>query len=81
MQQPAHVNVLHQLPVVVVVVAVGGGSAAGHQDPMDGGGGKDGAKDGTGHHVRGMVLVVRDAADGREDGVQDTQHLEEGYHP
>jgi hypothetical protein len=25
-----------------------------------------------------MVLVVRDAADGREDGVQDTQHLEEG---
>ncbi len=78
MQQPAHVHVLHQLPVVVVVaVAVGGGGdAAGHQDPMDGGGGKDGAKDGAGHNVRGMVLVVRDAADGREDGVQHTQHLE-----
>ncbi len=77
--QTAHVHVLHhQLPVVVVVVvpAVGGyGGAAGHQDPMDGGGGQDGAKDGAGHHVRGMVLVVRDAADGREDGVQDTQHL------
>ena len=72
-----HVHVLHQLPVVVVVVVavVGGGGAAGHQDPMDGGGGQDGAKDGAGHHVRGMVLVVRDAADGRKDGVQDTQHL------
>ncbi len=79
-QQPAHVNVLHQLPVVVVVVvAMVDGGAAGHQDPMDGGGGKDGAKDGARHHVRGMVLVVRDAADGREDGVQDTKHLEEGY--
>ena len=66
---------LYQLPVVVVVVAVVGGCAAGHQDPMDGGGGKDGAKDGARHHVRGMVLVVRDAADGREDGVQDAQHL------
>jgi hypothetical protein len=78
-----HVHVLHQLPVVVVVAVVvgGGGGAVGHQDPMDGGGGQDGAKDGARHHVRGMVLVVRDAADGREDGVQDTQHLEKGYHP
>ena len=44
-------------------------------DPGEADEGEDGAEDGPGHHVPGVMLVVRHAAAGHYEGVHQGRHL------